>query len=278
MRFAEDGDNGNHYSVMVNKVKMPDKIIMDTGTGVHLIGLKNIKSKDRDKMTFADDNLRLCTANGKIDANFRIGLNSDILQESLEAVVLDKTPTAVSVGRLCMDGDWELIWRNKKNPVLRKPGVKSINLPVNNYVPYIKTHNSFNALTADGNDNSSSDTSSSASEQSDEAERARKEKLAAELFGDAESGEEDDLSVKAVKGSSSSSKASSSKEDKIVKDKDEEDEDMTCGECITDLKREALSVKHLMIHLPKNPHCVSCQRAKKQFKQARRKNKRMMIK
>jgi len=37
-----------------------------------------------------------------------------------------------------------------------------------------------------------------------------------------------------------------------------------------DLKAEAVSIEHLMTHLPKNPHCTSCQRSKMQRKPCRR--------
>ena len=37
------------------------------------------------------------------------------------------------------------------------------------------------------------------------------------------------------------------------------------------LREQAKSLKHLMTHMPKNPFCPECQRAKMQRKQARRK-------
>ena len=39
------------------------------------------------------------------------------------------------------------------------------------------------------------------------------------------------------------------------------------------LKNEAFSLKHLLTHLPKNPFCKTCQRAKPQRKQHRRRTK-----
>ena len=44
---------------------------------------------------------------------------------------------------------------------------------------------------------------------------------------------------------------------------------------VRDLKKEAVSLNHLMTHRRKNPYCASCQRAKHQAKPARRKAKRL---
>ena len=50
-------------------------------------------------------------------------------------------------------------------------------------------------------------------------------------------------------------------------DEDEGEEEEPLGEetkARRDLKAEATSLRHLLTHLPKNPHCVSCQQAKNQ--------------
>ncbi len=177
-----------HVSVP-SKIKTPSSIIADTGTGVHLIGLKHVRGKDRNKIRDNGDEVILSTANGRVNAVHKIDLYSQRLGEELEAVVLDKTPTALSVGRLCLDGDWEMVWRNKRNPYLKKPGSQPIELPVNNYVPYLKCNNRFSAL-ATGSQEINSPSQSSSSD--DSAGKKSKEDEAARLFG--EDDEEDDES------------------------------------------------------------------------------------
>jgi hypothetical protein len=45
-----------------------------------------------------------------------------------------------------------------------------------------------------------------------------------------------------------------------------EEEDKSQPKVRRDLKREADSLEHLMTHIPMNPHCAACQRAKKQHR------------
>ena len=156
---------------------------------MHLIGLKHVKGKDRNKIRDNGDEVIPSTANGRVNAVHKIDLYSQRLGEEIEAVVLDKTPTALSIGRLCLDGDWEMVWRNKRNPYLKQPGSQPIELPVNNYVPYLKCSNRFSAL-ATGPQGFNSPSLSSSSD--DSAEKKSKEDEAAKLFG--EDDEEDDES------------------------------------------------------------------------------------
>ena len=249
MRFAEKEDISDHMG-LVSEPKGPDKIIADTGTGVHLVGMKHVRPKDRGKVFTDDDAIQLSTANGKVSVHQKIRLFNDKLGENFDAVVLDKTPAALSVGRLCMDGDWELVWRNKTFPYLKKPGKRVIRLPVHNYVPYIATNNKFSALMAGTDVESSS--SSDLSE--DDGSPSKKEEEAAKLFGD---DDEDEVDAESME---------------VNVSKHNIEEPIPKGvEGRLNLENQSLSVSHLMTHLPKNPHCAACQRAKREFKPARRK-------
>ena len=51
-------------------------------------------------------------------------------------------------------------------------------------------------------------------------------------------------------------------EDQEEAEEDHDDDEALAVDARRDLKAEAKSLKHLMTHMPKNPHCSSCQRAK----------------
>ena len=53
-------------------------------------------------------------------------------------------------------------------------------------------------------------------------------------------------------------------------DAEESEEEEIKGRGEAELRREALTARHLLTHLPKNPFCSACQRAKAQRRGARR--------
>ena len=98
----------------------PDReILADTGSGEHLVGSRDM-TLDEKKLIYKGDPIHLATANGVITADKRFDIPFAGITDGLAAaVVLDKTPTVASIGRLCMTDDFEFVWPNRSTPYLR---------------------------------------------------------------------------------------------------------------------------------------------------------------
>ena len=115
------------------------KIIIDTGSGVHIVGKHNIHPKCQ-PMIQGGAPIQLNTANGCVNSDRCIFIGSTTYAKwipTLQACVLDKSPNVLSVGKLCSDG-WTFQWlAGSKTPTLTSPSGQCLYLPVRNHVPYL---------------------------------------------------------------------------------------------------------------------------------------------
>ena len=91
-----------------NGIGLPIKgrIIIDTGSGVHIVGKDNIHPKCH-SLIQAGIPIQLNTANGCVKSDRCIFIGSPDFPKyipTLEACVLEQSPNVFSVGKLCSEG------------------------------------------------------------------------------------------------------------------------------------------------------------------------------
>ena len=112
--------------------------VIDTGSGFHLIGRDDLSPQELGNLRTNDRPSPLLTANGETTAKHVYDLIVKALGlENDTALVLEKSPSVLSLGRLCLEHGCSFWWQTGHNPqILLKDG-SAIELDVNNYVPVL---------------------------------------------------------------------------------------------------------------------------------------------
>jgi len=112
---------------------MGNRWIVDTGASQHMVAKTNI---DRNQIILASKPYKLHTANGKVETRERYRAYIPTLDDYVEAVVLDNTPAAISVGQLIQVG-YSFRWDQTTPATLINPEGDEIELLVDHNVPYL---------------------------------------------------------------------------------------------------------------------------------------------
>ena len=112
--------------------------MLDTGSGIDLVNRDDVKFC-RDFMTRCSSNLTLCTANGEVPANEKeqIGLNIGPFAAKTTALVLDDTPSVLTLGRRCMVEGYGFHWYPYQTPFTDHPTLGRMEHEVEHYVPFM---------------------------------------------------------------------------------------------------------------------------------------------
>jgi hypothetical protein len=210
---------------------------MDTGSGSELICLADVPRERHEETRPSTRVFELNTANGPIVVDREIPMQCAPLWDNVVPLVLPSTPPVLTIGRRCMQEGYSFHWPSGQQPTLTTPDGETLVLEVDNFVPYLPE-----APIGEEREPPAALPSPAAPGSEDEAEERddppvlMEEEL--EQLGYPEDFPEGADEEPAPEG--------------------------------RDLKAEALSLAHLMTHMPKNPHCEACQRAKITTKPARR--------
>jgi hypothetical protein len=210
--------------------------LADTGSGHDLISYHDLTELDKIDLHEAGP-LELNTANGITVSDRKVPLQIAPLLEEINCRVLDSTAPVLSIGRRCMEEGYCFVWNAGQAPVLHLPSGKKVNLEVDGYVPYLRSKRAEACPASSSSSSGDKIPTAPHALQGAEAQAPEQaEPVAAEAAAEPQ----------------------------------EEDEGGVLGKPSgKPLKEEALSLRHLMTHMPKNPYCEACQRAKAQNKPAR---------
>ena len=239
--------------------------LMDTGCGFDLVD-HGVTAKLKRHVRPVDERLLLNTANGELEVRKQIDLKIPELGEQVTALVLPSTPSVLSIGKRCMREGYHFEWKPYSPPTLITPSGLVIELVVEEDVPYLAS----NALNgnrvvgpgvAPGDAHAPAGTATlSLGEPLPAVPGIDKPEVPHEIVappapvsGGVASGDAHGDGGGAAPGGASD---------------DDDGADDVGGP--RNLKAEAISLRHLMTHMPKNPWCPACQRAKMQRRSCRR--------
>ena len=213
--------------------------IADTGSAQDLISQRIVS---HDRIYESCEPLDLITANGPYRASQQTEIDIPILSSKICPYVLEDTPAVISVGRRCVDQNWDFVWKGSKDPYFKKPDGTKIKLNVKDYVPYLPSKSGF-ALAAIGHP--FQDPEDASGNGMPNAFIPRENAIPA-MPGEAplviDPGGADDI-VEEITHPPPAIPESTGRGEKALRD-------------------EACSLRHLMHHTPKNPYCEVCKRAK----------------
>ncbi len=252
------------------------RFIADTGCGYNLVGRDKVrKARGDDLVQTLDHGVPLLTAGGDVLCKRHVDIQCDVFPEGeFNALVLDKTPNVISIGQRCREMGYSFHWPSySSDPYFLTPEGHHLTLVVHGNIPYlenIRRGTSPAAPVEAGNGEVPGEDASRASAPADDAAPetvANTEPLVGD-GGDWLQPFEPPMDP-----------AFDKERDWVeIPDADEDtdsalEEGEPSGEMTTKAqaqKAEAMSVNHLLHHMPKNPWCRTCRLAKAQRRSARR--------
>ena len=210
-----------------------------------------------------------------MNAKMILPLHSTALDRDVEPLVLEQTPSVLSIGRRCMEEGFSFWWPAGGNPILYMPDGRQIELEVIDYIPYLREKNTKRAVVAMPSPVALEAAGESAPPPFPARPRRQSYTPVAAPPAPEEPGGAGD-------GTSTPGSASSGGKAETVADEASEESPgteaaeeatpewpdgvpMICGTCghgdgkeTRRLKAEAKSWKHQLTHLPKNPYCWAC--------------------
>jgi len=108
--------------------------LLDSGASWHSISWRNLSAKERKTKRRLPEPLSMFTANGFTQVEFEIQIDVNILGMKVWALLMDDTPTLISIGHLCNSDGFDFIWKNCQVPYLQRGEFKlfcypSCNIP-----------------------------------------------------------------------------------------------------------------------------------------------------
>jgi hypothetical protein len=222
----------------------PRRWLVDTGSAFDLVGRKDVPEAHLSAAEPARRPIQLKTANGVTTVDEEIILQCGPLKEHVYPLLLDSTPAVLSVGRRCMEDGFSFHWPAGGNPVFVSPNGTQLVCEVDNFVPYLP-----------------------------ERPLGEPEPQPAAPSPEAAPPASGDAPVPVVPVPDPVGNGAEAVEDGDGGLEPEVPEPDLLPFEGRDLKAEAVSVAHLMTHMPKNPHCHACQTAKIQAKPAPRRTR-----
>ena len=111
--------------------------IIDSGASLHMVARKSLSRKEQSSLRRTSEPLQLQTANGIVLAEWEVEVEIIPLKVKLWALVLDNTPSVLSLGRLIEDEKFSFSQKPGVTPFLYKAGMNNITCPMTHHVPYL---------------------------------------------------------------------------------------------------------------------------------------------
>ncbi len=112
-------------------------VIADTGSAYDLVS-KPIAEKHASAISSCGSNISLATAKGVEKVGRQMALQWGSLEGPTSALVLDNTPSVVSIGKRCLQAHWGFHWpAGSQSPYFIRSDGSKVFMKVNNFVPYL---------------------------------------------------------------------------------------------------------------------------------------------
>jgi hypothetical protein len=119
--------------------KLPSLIMADTGSPNDLIGRSDVPKGCKIIQLDDDDRVELNTAGGTIFVTSSTEIPCTVLNEIIEPLVLDDSPTVLSIGKRVVHHGYDFVWRHGSKPYFKLQNGTKIRMEIVDDVPYIRT-------------------------------------------------------------------------------------------------------------------------------------------
>ena len=103
---------------------------------MHMISKKDLRNAEMDTLTKSCSPTMVITANGEVQTHEEGIVYAKELEKLLTMKVLENTPAALSLGKLCDENGYSYEWINGQKPHLVKDGIRII-CNTENFVPIV---------------------------------------------------------------------------------------------------------------------------------------------
>ena len=117
----------------------PPRWIMDTGSGYDIVDSADLPN-DWDDMIHASEDAGLClqTAGGPTSIDQEAEVQIGPFLEVARPLILEGSPSVLSVGRRCMLDGYSFHWEPFRNPYMETPDGDRVELEVDGFIPYLR--------------------------------------------------------------------------------------------------------------------------------------------
>ena len=112
------------------------EFVVDSGASMHMISKKDLSDAEMDTLTKSCSPTIVITANGEVQTHEEAIVYVKELDIFLTIKVLENTPAALSLGKLCDEHGYSYEWINGQKPHLIKHGIRII-CNTENFVPIV---------------------------------------------------------------------------------------------------------------------------------------------
>ena len=102
------------------------EFVVDSGASMHMISKNDLSDAEMDTLTTSRSSTTVLTANGEVQTHEEAIVYVKELDIFLTMKVLDNTPAALSLGKLCDENGYSYEWINGQKPHLIKDGIRII--------------------------------------------------------------------------------------------------------------------------------------------------------
>ena len=137
MRSALDLGYSSNVTYGVPALGGPKWWVADSGSGNDLISRKFLSEKDEKRIRPTLVPVTLNTANDTVVTSEVVPMRMSLTKEKIQPLVLKSVPPVMSIGRRCLQNGWEFHWYADCDPYFVTPEGKYVMLRVDQFVPLL---------------------------------------------------------------------------------------------------------------------------------------------
>ncbi|CAE6965643.1 unnamed protein product [Symbiodinium sp. CCMP2456] len=257
------------------------KFLMDAGCGHDLISQRKVEKHGLETLVSPENGVSFQTANGITATDLISNFRTKSVAETINAYVLDDTPSVLSVGKRCMQQGYGFVWPPGKDPFMINPDGKRISLFVHGDIPYVRAGSQksgpredeiatnvkaiFDKIGEDGSLSSVvADAATATATPREDAEGPPEDELEGPPDDEISADEAPDEEVPLAEAGRPPEPPDGERENEAEDEREIEVEGEgapTRKAIIGTLKAEAKTLAHLCTHRYRNPYCEACVRA-----------------
>ena len=100
------------------------EFVVDSGASMHMVSKRDLNSAELETMRTSKSPTTVMTANGEVQTREEATVYVKELDLFVTVVLLEETPTVLSLGKLCEDHGYTYHWTSGQKPHLTKKGKK----------------------------------------------------------------------------------------------------------------------------------------------------------